>query len=68
MTWTGVIWHEAGTYGPGGAFQPQKDLGRRTLPVEPEFGMILDLDGTEWQVVETHVGYCYVRPRVIKAL
>jgi len=60
MTWTGVVWREAGTYGPG-PFVQQVRLGRYTFPVTPEVGRTLEIDGEKYRVVSVAGGFCHVR-------
>lgn len=67
MSWSGVVWREAGNYGALGGFDPQKDLGRHTFPNKPEVGMILEIRGEDYQVVSVDLGYCHVRPMRMKA-
>lgn len=67
MTWRGVVWREAGAYGPLGGFVPQKDLGTWTFDNPPEVGMILEVGDEEYQVVSVGLGFCHVRPRTMKA-
>jgi hypothetical protein len=61
MTWTGVVWREAGPYGPDGIFVPQVRLGRYTFPIEPEVGRTLEIDGEKYRVVSVAGGFCHVR-------
>jgi hypothetical protein len=61
MTWTGIVWREAGAYGPGGTFVPQVRLGSHTLPTEPAVGDVVEIDGKEYLVVSVVRGFCHVR-------
>jgi hypothetical protein len=61
MTWTGVVWREAGTYGPDGAFVQQVRLGRYTFPMTPEVGRTLEIDGEKYHVVSVAGRFCHVR-------
>jgi hypothetical protein len=61
MTWTGVVWREAGIYGAGGSFVQQVRLGRYTLSVGPEVGGTLEIDGEYDWVVSVAGGFCHVR-------
>ena len=67
MSWTGVVWREAGNYGPIGGWQAQKDLGRHTFPSPPEPGMVLEVRGEDYQVVSLGLAFCHVRPMRMKA-
>ncbi len=66
MTWRGVVWREAGGYGPLGGFEAQKNLGTFTFPNHPEEGMILELRGEDYKVVSVGLGFCHVRPMRMK--
>jgi hypothetical protein len=68
MTWRGVVWREAGTYGPGGMFEPQQNLGTHTFPNEPEVGWVLEINDEQYQVVSVDVAFCHVRPTKMQAL
>jgi hypothetical protein len=59
MTWTGVVWREAGTY--GGTFVQQVRLGRYTFPAKPEVGSTLEIDGEKYGVVSAAGRFCHVR-------
>lgn len=61
MTWAGVVWREAGPYGPGGTFVPQVRLGRYSLPVKPEAGNTLEVDDEKYWVVSVAGRFCHVR-------
>lgn len=70
MSWKGLVWLEAGNYGPGGIWQAQKKLGEFTFPNVPDVGMVLEIRGEDYQVVESSVpgpGYVHVRPMRMKA-
>jgi hypothetical protein len=60
--WTGVVWREAGNYGPGGTFEPRKNLGRHTIPHDPEIGFVIEIDGEQYEVTAVYLGFCHVRP------
>jgi hypothetical protein len=60
-TWTGVVWREAGTYGPDSAFVQQMRLGRYAFPVPPEVGRTLEIDGEKYWVVSVAGRFCHVR-------
>ena len=62
MTWTGVVWREAGTYVLGGTFEQQVRLGRHTFPVKPAVGAIVKIGGDEYRVVSVVRGFCHVGP------
>src|SRR5690349_5085904 len=61
MIWTGVVWREAGPYGPGGIFVQQMRLGRYTLSAKPEVGRTLGIDGQKYRVVSVAGRFCHVR-------
>jgi hypothetical protein len=61
MSWTGVVWREAGPYGPGGIFVQQMRLGRHTFPVKPAVGATLKIGDEEYRVVSVAGGFCHVR-------
>lgn len=61
MTWTGVVWREAGPYGPGGIFVQQMRLGPHTFPAAPEVGRIIQIDGKDYRVVSVAGRFCHVR-------
>ena len=61
MTWTGVVWREAGTVGEGGTFVQQVRLGRYTFPVAPEVGRTLEIDGKKYGVISVAGRFCHVR-------
>jgi hypothetical protein len=62
VTWTGVVWREAGTYGPGGTFEQQVQLGRHSFPVKPAVGAILKIGSEEYRVISVAGGFCHVGP------
>ncbi len=66
MTWRGVVWREAGNYGPLSGFSPQEGLGTFTFPNPPEVGMILQLKDEDYKVVSVDLGFCHVRPMRMK--
>jgi hypothetical protein len=68
MSWIGVVWCEAGNYGPGGGFVAQQELGRPTYPSLPQPGQLIELHGQEWEVVSQHLGFIKIRPRVMKPI
>jgi len=68
MQWNGVVWREPGNHGASGNWVARESLGRKTVSVEPEAGMILEVNGGDYQVTEVFVGFCYVRPMRITAL
>ncbi len=61
MTWTGVVWREAGTFGEGGTFVQQVRLGRYTFPLAPEVGRTLEIDGEKYGVISVAGHFCHVR-------
>jgi hypothetical protein len=61
VTWTGVVWREAGPYGPDGIFVQQMRLGRHTFPVTPAVGAIVTIGDEEYRVVSVAGGFCHVR-------
>jgi hypothetical protein len=61
VSWTGVVWREAGIYGPDGTFVQQVRLGRYTFPVTPEVGRTLEIDGEKYGVVSVAGRFCHVR-------
>jgi hypothetical protein len=61
-SWAGVIWREAGHYGPEGGFVARQHLGRHTLAVMPQVGMKIRLNGHDYYVTKLFWQYCYVRP------
>jgi hypothetical protein len=63
MTWTGVVWREAGPYGPDGIFVQQMRMGRYTFPAAPEVGCTLEIDGEKYRVVSVAGGFCHVSKR-----
>lgn len=67
MSWSGVVWREAGNYGPMGMRSSREDLGRHTFPDPPEVGMILEIRGEDYRVTSVDLGFCYVRPMRMKA-
>jgi hypothetical protein len=50
--WTGVVWREAGNFGPGGKLEPRQSLGSHTFPHEPEVGFVIEIDDEQYQVTE----------------
>jgi hypothetical protein len=68
MAWTGVVWREAGNYGPGGMFESQQNLGRHAFGVQPEVGDSLEIGGEEYRVVSVDVAFCHVRPTKMKPI
>jgi hypothetical protein len=60
VSWTGVVWREAGIYGPDGIFVQQVRLGRYTFPVTPEVGRTLEIDGKKYGVVSVAGRFCHV--------
>jgi hypothetical protein len=60
VTWTGVVWREAGPYGPDGIFVQQMRLGRHTFPVEPSVGAIVTIGSEEYRVVSVVGRFCHV--------
>jgi hypothetical protein len=60
MTWTGVVWREAGTFGDGGTFVQQVRLGRYTFPLAPEVGRTLEIDGEKYGVISVAGRFCHV--------
>lgn len=59
-----VIWREAGKYGAGGGFVPQKNLGTRTFNERPSVGQHVDAAGQTWIVSQVHTGFIYVKPLI----
>jgi hypothetical protein len=66
--WTGVVWREAGNYGPGGMFEARQNLGSHTFPHDPEVGFVLEINDEQYQVTEVYLGFCHVRPTRMKPL
>ena len=64
--WTGVVWREAGNFGPGGMLEPKQSLGSHTFPHEPEVGFVLEIDDEQYEVTEVYLGFCHVRPTNLK--
>lgn len=62
MSYRVVVWHEHGSYGPGGGFAARRNLGTFTLPNQPEAGDILEIGGDDYKVTEVFTGYVYVKP------
>ena len=60
MTWTGLVWREAGPYGPDGIFVQQTRLGRLTFPVAPAVGAIVKIGDQENRVLSVVGGFCHV--------
>ena len=60
MTWTGVVWREAGPYGPDGIFVQQMRLGLLTFPVAPGVGGIVTIGDQEYRVASIVGPYCHV--------
>jgi len=60
MTWTGVVWREAGPYGPDGIFVQQMRLGLLTFPLAPAVGAIVKISDQEYRVVSIVGPYCHV--------
>jgi len=60
VTWTGVVWRDAGPYGPDGIFVQQMRLGRVTFPVAPAVGAIVKIGDQEYRVVSIVGGFCHV--------
>jgi hypothetical protein len=60
VTWTGVVWRDAGPYGPDGIFVQQTRLGRVTFPVAPAVGAIVKIGDQEYRVVSIVGGFCHV--------
>ena len=66
--WTGVVWREAGDYGPEGTSEPRKNLGRHTFPHDPEVGFVIEIDGEQYEVTSIYLEFCNVRPTKMKSL
>jgi hypothetical protein len=66
--WTGVVWLEAGNYGPGGAFEPRQHLGTHTFAHEPEVGFVVEINDEEYRVTAVYLDFCHVRPAKMKPL
>jgi hypothetical protein len=64
--WTGVVWREAGNYGPGRMFEPRKNLGRHTFPHAPEVGFVVEIVGERYHVIAVYLGFCHLRPTKMK--
>jgi hypothetical protein len=62
MSWRGEVWRIAGHFGPGGDWEPEKDLGTWTYADTPEEGSTLDVGGESYEVVTVGYEYCHVRP------
>ena len=66
--WTGVVWREAGNYGPRGSFELRENLGRHTFPHDPEVGFVIDINGEKYEVTSIYLGFCHVQPTKMKPL
>jgi hypothetical protein len=60
--WTGVVWREAGHYGPEGTCEPRKNLGLHTFSHDPEVGFVVEINGEEYRVTAVYLEFCHVRP------